>query len=286
MTLLLPLLVIAWALSPRASPECVFLRDDRTIRCQNSTLPEVSESMHVLTAVVRNRPRALEAESCGKGPNYLPRLPFENSGVEMVRIQRCDIQDLEEGAFQSVAFTLRDLDLSHNRLEHVPEALRGLDALQRLNLRHNRIMWVRMDGPISSLSRLRELEFGHNHLGFTEDNEEYYYKGSIKVSHLFYNRSKLVSRRLDNPIHFVLEMKRTTELEGTKKKRPTFAWGCPRHRRYIADRNEQTTSHLRMGECSRACPISNREGELMQKENSQEMLFTPLPADHIDNPLP
>ncbi|GFV97926.1 hypothetical protein TNCV_5069661 [Trichonephila clavipes] len=176
MTLLLPLLVIAWALCPRASPECVFLRDDRTIRCQNSTLPEVSESLHVLTAVVRNRPRALEAESCGKGPNYLPRLPFENSGVEMVRIQRCHIQDLEEGAFQRVAFTLRDLDLSHNQLEHVPEALRGLDALERLNLRHNRIMWVRIDGPISALARLRELELGHNHLGFTEDDEGYYYK--------------------------------------------------------------------------------------------------------------
>ncbi|GFY76266.1 hypothetical protein TNIN_421021 [Trichonephila inaurata madagascariensis] len=171
MILLLPLLVIAWALCPRASPECVFLRDDRTIRCQNSTLPEVSESLHVLTAVVRNRPRALEAESCGKGPNYLPRLPFENSGVEMVRIQRCHIQDLEEGAFQSVAFTLRELDLSHNQLEHVPEALRGLDALERLNLRHNRIMWVQIDGPISALARLRELELGHNHLGFTVHDE-------------------------------------------------------------------------------------------------------------------
>ncbi|GFS49376.1 chondroadherin-like protein [Nephila pilipes] len=179
MIILLPLLVIAWALSPHASPECVFLRDDRTIKCQNSTLLEVSESLHVLTAVVRNRPKALEAESCGEKPNYLSRLPFEDSAVEMVRIHKCNLQDLEEGAFENIALTLRDLDLSHNQLEQVPEALRRLDALERLNLRHNRITWVRPDGPLSNLARLSELELGHNHLGFTEDDEGYYLKDPL-----------------------------------------------------------------------------------------------------------
>ncbi|KAF8764484.1 Chondroadherin-like protein like [Argiope bruennichi] len=166
-------LLLLWALLPFGAPECVFLRDDQTIRCWNSTLPELTESLHVLTAVVRNRPRALEAEWCNgtETDGHLPLLPFDGSAVERIRLRRCGLRTAEEKAFESVALSLKELDFSYNQLEFIPEAIRLLVVLEHLDLSHNLIAQIPPGGPLSALNKLKELELGHNRIGNNEEED-------------------------------------------------------------------------------------------------------------------
>ncbi|GIX89773.1 hypothetical protein CEXT_172081 [Caerostris extrusa] len=145
------LLLLMCALARPSVPECVFLRDEQTIRCKNSTLPDIADSLHVLIAVAGNRPLVLDVEDCrGRAPLLLQPLPLER-GVEEIRVRNCGLEEVAEGAFEKVAGTLKRLDLSKNLLDSVPEALAPLRTLRHLNLSHNRIARVQPDGPLSRI---------------------------------------------------------------------------------------------------------------------------------------
>ncbi|GIY82463.1 chondroadherin-like protein [Caerostris darwini] len=159
------LLLLMCALARPCAPECVFLRDEQTIRCKNSTLPDIADSLHVLIAVAGNRPLVLDVEGCrGRAPLLLQPLPLER-GVEEIRVRDCGLEEVAEGAFEKVAGTLKRLDLSKNLLESVPEALAPLRTLRHLNLSHNRIARVQADGPLSRIPGIRDLNLAHNSIG-------------------------------------------------------------------------------------------------------------------------
>ncbi|KFM58774.1 Chondroadherin-like protein, partial [Stegodyphus mimosarum] len=168
---------------------CIFLRDDQSIRCQNTSLEDIGESLHILTMVVMNRPQIIDVEDCS-GSKQLPPI-FEgisNVSIDTVRIRRSGIQALDSDVFVPVASTLRDLDLSHNALRTVPQAVAVLWALEHLNLQHNRIVFLRPTGALDGLPVLREFNLAHNYIGQAKDVADdftqqhgYQLKASLKV---------------------------------------------------------------------------------------------------------
>ncbi|XP_015922576.1 leucine-rich repeat transmembrane protein FLRT3 [Parasteatoda tepidariorum] len=183
---------------------CLFLRDDHSIRCQNTSLLDIAESLHILTAVVLNRPHTIEVEDC-KGSDRLPTI-FEsiaqNSGVQTVRIRRSDLRSLQDQVFIPIANDLKDLDLSHNQLTSLPKAMVVLKVLEHLNLQHNMIVFLKPDGVLDSLPMLKELNLAHNYIGLAEELEEnnneqhgYRLKGTLQLQDFSLGRA---SRSLES----------------------------------------------------------------------------------------
>lgn len=153
-----------------SSSGCIFLRDDQSIRCQNTSLTDIGESLHILTMVVQNRPQTIDVEDCG-GARQLPPIfnGISNASIDTVRIRRSGLQALHAEVFVPLASTLRDLDLSHNALRSVPQAIGVLWSLEHLNLQHNRIVFLRPTGVFDGLPMLRELNLAHNYIGQAKD---------------------------------------------------------------------------------------------------------------------
>lgn len=176
---------------------CIFLRDDQSIRCQNTSLIDIGESLHILTMVVRNRPQTIDVEDCG-GARQLPPIfnGISNASIDTVRIRRSGLQALHVEVFVPLASTLRDLDLSHNALRSVSQAIGVLWSLEHLNLQHNRIVFLRPTGVFDGLPMLRELNLAHNYIGQAKDVTDdftqqhgYQLKGKTRIASSINNSS-------------------------------------------------------------------------------------------------
>ncbi|XP_054718666.1 uncharacterized protein LOC129228056 [Uloborus diversus] len=170
---------------------CIFLRDDQSIRCQNTSLLDISESLHILTMVVMNRPQTIDVEDCSSGGSgSLPNIfsGISNTTIDTVRIRRSGIRQVDPDVFLPMAESLRDLDMSHNALRTVPPALSVLEKLEHLNLQHNRIVFLRPTGVLDRMASLRELNLAHNYIGQAKDVADdftqqhgYQLKASLKL---------------------------------------------------------------------------------------------------------
>lgn len=120
--------------------------------------------------VVQNRPQTIDIEDCS-GVRQLPAIfnGISNTSIDTVRIRRSGIQALHIEVFVPIASTLRDLDLSHNSLRTVPQAIGVLWSLEHLNLQHNSIVFLKPTGVFDGLPMLRELNLAHNYIGQAKD---------------------------------------------------------------------------------------------------------------------
>lgn len=187
-----------------SSSGCIFLRDDQSIRCQNTSLADIGESLHILTMVVQNRPQTIDVEDCS-GVRQLPPIfnGISNASIDTVRIRRSGIQTLHMEVFVPIASTLRDLDLSHNTLRSIPQAIAVLWSLEHLNLQHNRIVFLKPTGIFDGLPTLRELNLAHNYIGQAKDvmddftqQHGYQLKGNFFYFKFQSSKRKFYSKRL------------------------------------------------------------------------------------------
>ncbi|KAJ8876246.1 hypothetical protein PR048_024156 [Dryococelus australis] len=129
--------------------EVLDLRDNRLVTMHENTLRDLR---HLATLMLRGN--QLEA--------LRDRLFSSNVFLERLDLGLNRLAFIETNAFDSNR-ELMELDASHNLLDTLPGALRGLAALQLLDLSHNAVRSVEAD-TLAGLSSLTELRLAHNQL--------------------------------------------------------------------------------------------------------------------------
>uniref|UniRef100_A0A8D8QA40 Chaoptin n=1 Tax=Cacopsylla melanoneura TaxID=428564 RepID=A0A8D8QA40_9HEMI len=120
----------------------------------------------------------------------LPRDVFSNTVIERLDISYNSLVVMPSNALGGIGLTLRDIDLSHNQIEHIDSTMFiELPMITNLNLSHNRLT-ILPDNTFISVNTLIQLDLSSNPLR-ANFKELFHYLQKLK--YLFLSNTNLMS---------------------------------------------------------------------------------------------
>ena len=136
-------------------------------RCQNADAAFIQSFLEQVKPQVDGNVLELEI-SDSHLPKMAGRNVFSNIGLRRLSIRRSGLETLALDIFDGQENLLEELDLSDNRLEEIPAAIRNLTALSRLDVSRNRIRSLPQGVVFFHLLKLRHLNLNYNRLGYLD----------------------------------------------------------------------------------------------------------------------
>lgn len=181
-----------WRRTSSSEPlECRLRRQEELITCRGVNTTQLVESL------TRMREQVAEGRQLGEKPRegendrtlapargtdgsptvrevsyfscHLPKVTAASlltpSSLEIVSVISSGVEEVQLEAFNAHIHTLTRLDLSHNLMKTLPNAVVNLTRLEVLDLRYNEIDHLPEGTKLFNLHRLRQLHLDHNKLG-------------------------------------------------------------------------------------------------------------------------
>lgn len=137
-------------------------------RCQNADATFIQSFLEQLKPQLGvGNLLELEISHCNlsslAGPESLARIQLRRLSIQHSHLERLAVDSL--AGQENV---LEELDLSSNRLEEIPTAIRNLTALVRLDLSRNGIRSLPQGSVFFHLLKLRHINLNYNRLGYLD----------------------------------------------------------------------------------------------------------------------